>query len=78
MITHCGSNYRVLQNEHQKIRQLVNGRGGPIPTVWNVRSWPTTYLIDQDGVIRSTAYAKNLDAKIEKLVAEAEKANAKK
>ena len=55
-----------------------NGRRGPIPTVWNVRTWPATYLIDQDGVIRSAAYAKNLDAKIEKLVAEAEKANAKK
>jgi thiol-disulfide isomerase/thioredoxin len=46
---------------------------GTIPITWNVRSWPTVYLLDGTGVIR----AKNLlgpalDAKIEALVAEAE------
>ena len=25
---------------------------GPIPTKWNVTGWPTTYVIDHDGVIR--------------------------
>ena len=28
------------------------GTGGPISKEWCVSSWPTTYLIDQDGVIR--------------------------
>ena len=25
---------------------------GPIAKAWNVHGWPTTYVIDQDGVIR--------------------------
>jgi len=29
------------------------GTEGEISTLWNVRSWPTTYLIDGNGVIRS-------------------------
>ncbi len=54
------------------------GPEGPIARAWNVNGWPDVYLIDHTGVIR----AKNmlgpaLDAKIEKLVAEAEKANTK-
>ena len=29
-----------------------DGTGGEIPTTWNVRSWPTIYVIDHEGVIR--------------------------
>ena len=29
-----------------------DGTGGTIPTTWNVRSWPTIYVIDHEGVIR--------------------------
>ena len=25
---------------------------GPIQTQWNIRGWPTTYVLDQKGVIR--------------------------
>ncbi len=25
---------------------------GPISTAWNVRGWPTIYVLDEDGVIR--------------------------
>ena len=28
------------------------GGDGPIPTSWNVRSWPTVYVLDPNGVIR--------------------------
>jgi len=30
------------------------GTGGPIATQWSVRGWPTVYIIDQKGIIRST------------------------
>jgi len=52
---------------------------GPIATAWNIQGWPTTYVIDHEGVIR----AKNahgdkeaFDAMIHDLVAKA-KADAK-
>ncbi len=28
------------------------GTGGPISKEWNVRGWPTLYVLDQKGVIR--------------------------
>jgi peroxiredoxin len=28
------------------------GRNGPIPTLWNNNSWPSTYVLDRNGVIR--------------------------
>jgi thiol-disulfide isomerase/thioredoxin len=30
----------------------TEGRYGPIPTAWNVQSWPTIYLLDPNGVVR--------------------------
>ena len=46
------------------------GTSGPIATRWNVSGWPTIYLIDHKGVIRSKR--RPLDDKlIERLVAEA-------
>ena len=51
--------------------------GGPIATAWNVRGWPTLYLIDHKGIIRHKYLGspgdKVLDAAIDALVAEAEK-----
>jgi thiol-disulfide isomerase/thioredoxin len=50
---------------------------GPISQAWNVRGWPTVYTIDHRGVIRlKDLYGKELDAPLEKLVAEAEAARA--
>jgi len=53
------------------------GTGGPIPTKWNVRGWPTVYVLDHEGVIRSKGERdeKALDKFIDDLV---EKAEAKK
>ena len=28
------------------------GTGGPIPKAWKVTGWPTTYVIDHEGIIR--------------------------
>ena len=54
------------------------GTGGPIPTDWGVRGWPTLYVIDHKGIIRhkwsGSPGDKVLDEAIDKLVAEAEKA----
>lgn len=47
------------------------GTRGPISKAWKVTGWPTTYLIDKDGVIRYKGLRGNaLDAAIEELMAE--------
>ena len=51
----------------EKIREIVvekeltwpsffdgGGTSGPIATQWGVRGWPTVYVLDHEGVIRST------------------------
>lgn len=54
------------------------GTRGPIPTRWNVRGWPTMYVIDHEGVIRhkwvGSPGDKVLDEAIDALVAKAEAA----
>src|SRR3954468_4519984 len=45
----------TLKEEKITWRSFWNGEkgtGGPISKEWNVRGWPTLYLIDADGVIR--------------------------
>jgi thiol-disulfide isomerase/thioredoxin len=60
-------------------RSFRNGVLHTIASEWNVRSWPTVYLVDHRGIIRGKwkgdPGAKDLDAAVEKLVnvAEAEK-----
>jgi peroxiredoxin len=51
------------------------GTRGPIPSQWNVRGWPTIYIIDAKGVIRYKSAGSNekaIDEWLEKLVAEAQ------
>lgn len=48
-----------------------DGTRGPISTKWNVSAWPTTYLIDAEGVIRYTRVrGAKLNESIETLLAE--------
>ena len=51
------------------------GTAGPIATRWEVDTWPTLFLIDSKGIVRSIyegwPEAKALDAEIDKLIAEA-------
>jgi len=45
---------------------------GPIATAWNVQGWPTVYVLDHEGKIRyRDVQGEQLDAAIEKLIAEA-------
>ena len=44
---------------------------GPIPKTWNVRSWPTIYVLDSKGVIRfKNKRGKALDKAVNTLLAE--------
>ncbi len=46
---------------------------GPIATKWNVKGWPTTYVIDHEGVIRyKQVRGDQLDDAIHTLLAEIE------
>lgn len=50
------------------------GPMGPLPRAWNIHGYPTVYLIDARGVIRSNnPLIARLEARIARLVAEAEK-----
>jgi hypothetical protein len=48
------------------------GTGGPISKKWNVRGWPTIYVLDAEGKIRyKNVRGDDLDRALEKLMAEA-------
>ena len=68
----------TLKEENITWRSFWNGpegTGGPISTRWNVKGWPSLYLIDAKGVIRNKWLGgpseKVLDAAIDKLLEEA-------
>ena len=57
-----GITWRSFQNSANEV---------PISKEWGVRTWPTTYLIDQDGKIRYFNVRGNkIDEAIEELMAE--------
>lgn len=68
----------VAENAKISWRSFWNGSSGPrggIAFAWNIRSWPTTYVIDAAGTIRHKHLrGEQLDEPLEKLVAEAEAA----
>jgi hypothetical protein len=48
-----------------------DGTGGPIPKAWNVRGWPTIYVIDSKGVIRAKyVREKEMDKVVDELLTE--------
>ena len=69
------------KNEKEEItwRSFWNGgsTGGPISTAWNVRGWPTLYVLDGKGVIRhkyvGSPGGEVLDKVIDQLLDEMEK-----
>jgi hypothetical protein len=54
-------------------RSFWNGGStqGPISSAWNVRGWPTIYVLDAKGVIRfKNTRGKSLDKAVDELLAE--------
>jgi hypothetical protein len=64
----------VCEEKHITWRSFWNGEEGtqgPISKKWQVTGWPTTYLIDQNGIIRyKNVRGEALDEAIETLLAE--------
>jgi hypothetical protein len=47
------------------------GTGGPISAKWGVRSWPTIYVVDHNGVIRyKNVRGEKMDEAVDELLAE--------
>ena len=45
---------KIIKEQGLNYRNAVDGTTeGPIAKAWNVRGWPTVYVIDQEGVIRN-------------------------
>jgi hypothetical protein len=68
----------VMDKEQITWRSWWDGgsTNGPIATQWNVRGWPSLYLVDAKGVIRDKSVgSKDMDHLIEQLVKEAEEKN---
>lgn len=59
---------KILKENEITWRNAIDGStSGPLASAWNVRGWPTIYVIDAKGVIR----ARNLrDAALESKVEE--------
>jgi len=67
---------QVIKKENMTWRSWWDGgiTGGPIATKWNVNSWPTIYVLDQNGVIRyRDRREKELDEAVDTLLSEMEK-----
>ena len=69
---------KVIDKEKMTWRSFWDGgsSGGPIASKWNVRGWPTLYVVDHKGVIRhkwlGSPDNETLDKALEKLVKAAE------
>jgi hypothetical protein len=64
---------QVCKDKNISWRSFWNGgsTSGPISSKWNVRGWPTIYILDEKGVIRfKNARGKAMDDAIETLLAE--------
>ena len=67
---------QVLKKENMTWRSWWDGGStqGPIAKAWNVKGWPTTYVLDGKGVIRyRDVREKEMDKAVDALLAEMEK-----
>jgi hypothetical protein len=66
---------KILADRGITWRQAIDGgTDGPWATRWNVRGWPTIYVLDAKGVIRyRDVRDKDMDEAIAKLLEEARK-----
>jgi Thioredoxin-like len=68
----------VIQKEQITWRSFWNGgdHRGPIATAWNIRGWPTIYILDAEGVIRYMSVGADetaIDQSIRELLGDSEK-----
>lgn len=63
---------KILKDQEITWRQSIEGSTrGPLPTKWNVKSWPTIYVVDAQGVIRyKNVREKAMDEAVDTLLAE--------
>lgn len=62
---------QIAQEKNLNWRSFFDGAGGPIARTWRIRGWPTTFLIDEKGVIRhKNLRGVELDRAIEEMLAE--------
>jgi hypothetical protein len=69
---------RAMKKENITWRSWWDGgnTSGPIATAWNVKGWPTIYVLDHKGVIRHRDLRdKELDEAIDTLLKELEATN---
>ena len=67
---------KVMKKQGITWRSFWNGgsTGGPISSAWNVRSWPTIYVLDHKGVIRyKNVRGERMDEAVDALLAEMKK-----
>jgi hypothetical protein len=66
-----------MKDEGINFRSAIDGStSGPIATAWNVRGWPTVYVIDEKGVIQGKylGFQKDkIDTLVEQLVSSVSK-----
>ena len=64
----------VIKEKNITWRSFWNGEEGtrgPISTKWNVRGWPTIYVLDAEGVVRyKNVRGDDMDRAVETLLAE--------
>ena len=68
---------QAIKKNELNWRSFYDGSGGPIAKSWNIRGWPSIFLIDHTGKIRYTRDqlgGDRLDKAIAELVAEAKSA----
>ncbi len=64
---------QVCKDKNISWRSFWNGGStqGPISTAWNIRGWPTIYVLDEKGVIRfKNVRGEKMDHAIEGLLKE--------
>jgi len=67
---------KVMKKQGITWRSFWNGGStrGPISSEWNVRGWPTIYVLDHKGVIRyKNVRGERMDEAVDKLLAEMKK-----
>mgnify|MGYP003624435581 FL=1 len=65
----------VIKEKGLTWRSFWNGGSinGPISTAWNVRGWPTIYVLDENGVIRfQNVRGEAMDKAVDSLLASLE------